>query len=54
MEELIVEGITPEDFLLIKKILETYKVDMYSDITLEDIRSTHAKISDIVKCFEDK
>jgi hypothetical protein len=54
MEELIIESITPEDFLLIKKILETYKVGIMSDVSFNELHSIYEKITDIVACFEDK
>ena len=54
MDELIVEGITPSDFLLIKKILETYSITIESEISFKDIKDLHDKVIDIVKCLEDK
>jgi hypothetical protein len=54
MEELIVEGITPDDLVLLKKILETYTLSISNEISFEDIRNIHGKITDIVRCLEDK
>ena len=54
MEELIVEGITPEDLILIKKVFETYTVSITSEISHDDILNVYNKITDIVKCLEDK
>jgi hypothetical protein len=54
MEELIVEGITPDDLILLKKILETYTVSINSEISFSDITNVYAKITDIVTCLEDK
>ena len=54
MEELIVEGITPEDLLLLKKIIETYTVSIKSEISFNDVCNIYNKISDIVRCLEDK
>jgi hypothetical protein len=54
MEELIVEGITPEDLSLIKKVLETYTISIVSEISFDDISNIYNKITDIVRCLEDK
>ena len=54
MEELIVEGITPDDLILLKKILETYTVSINSEISFNDITNVYVKITDIVTCLEDK
>jgi hypothetical protein len=54
MEELIVEGITPEDLLLLKRIIETYTVSIKSEISFDDISNIYNKITDIVRCLEDK
>jgi hypothetical protein len=54
MEELIVEGITPEDLSLIKKVLEAYTVSIVSEISYDDILAVYNKIKDIVDCLEDK
>lgn len=54
MEELVVESVTLEDFLLIKRVLETYNINIKSEISYEEIQSVYKKITDIVTCFEDK
>ena len=54
MNELIVEGIEIEDFLLIKKILETYKVSINSEISFKEVQNLYNKIIDIVTYLEDK
>ena len=54
MDELIIEGITPEDLILLKKILETYTVTIKSEISFDVVSNIYSKISDIVSCLEDK
>lgn len=54
MDELIVEGITSSDFLLIKKLLESYSVTLEGEVSFNDIKSLYDKITDIVNCLEDK
>lgn len=54
MDELIVEGITPEDLLLLKRIIETYPVSIKSEVSFDEIYGIYNKISDIVSCLEDK
>lgn len=54
MDELIIEGITPEDLILLKKILETYTVTIKSEISFDEVSNIYSKISDIVSCLEDK
>ena len=54
MDELIVEGITSEDLILLKKILETYTVTIKSEISFDDVCMLYNKITDVVNCLEDK
>ena len=51
MEELIVDGITPEDFDTLKLILETYPVSINGDITYEKVFTLHSKVSQIVEAL---
>ena len=53
MEELIVEGLEKEDFIVLEKILKTYKVSLSDDISFQDIINLHSKVKQIVKCLEE-
>lgn len=48
MSEIIVEGLCPEDFKILEKILKTYNVSLSSDITFEELVSLHNKVKQIV------
>lgn len=52
MEELIVEGLTPEDFKLLKEILSEYKVSINSTTSFVDVLNLYTKVSEIVSCLE--
>ena len=54
MDELIVEGITPGDLLLLKRIIETYPASINSEVSFDEIYNIYNKILDIVSCLEDK
>ncbi len=47
MNELIVEGLTPEDFVLLQKIISTYNVSVSSDIRWEELIKLLTKIEQI-------
>jgi hypothetical protein len=53
MEELIVEGLTPQDFNILKEILKTYKVSLNDTIAFDDIVNLYYKITEIVNCLEE-
>jgi hypothetical protein len=48
MEELVIEGLTPSDFITLEKILKTYKVSLSDDIKMDDIKVLYIKVSEIV------
>lgn len=52
MEELLIEGLTPEDFRLIKKIVESYKVSLTDTVSFSDILNVHGKLKEIVDCLD--
>jgi hypothetical protein len=54
MEELIVESITSDDLILLKKIIETYTLSIKSEVSYQEVSNIYAKIVDIVTCLEDK
>jgi uncharacterized FlgJ-related protein len=51
MEELIVEGLTTENFLVLEKLIKTYKVSLNDDISFEDIQDLYNKVKQIVDCI---
>jgi hypothetical protein len=53
MEELLVEGLTPEDFKILRDILKTYKVSLSDSISFDDIINLYSKINEIVDCLEE-
>lgn len=53
MEELIVEGLEKEDFIVLGKILKTYKVSISDDVSFQDVINLSNKIDQIIKCLED-
>ena len=52
MEELIVEGLTPEDFRLLRDMLKEYRVSLNDSISFVDIINLYNKINEIVDCLE--
>lgn len=52
MDELVVEGLTPEDFKLVQAILKSYKVSLCDTISFEDVNNLYSKISEIVNYLE--
>lgn len=53
MEELVVEGLTPEDFRTLRDVLKTYRVSLCDSISFEDIINLYNKINEIVVCLEE-
>ncbi len=53
MEELVVEGLTPEDFKTLRDILKTYRTSLRDSISFEDIINLYNKINEIVVCLEE-
>lgn len=53
MEELIVEGLTTENFIVLEKILKSYKVSLADDISFDDILDLYNKVKQIVDCLDE-
>lgn len=53
MKEVVVEGLEEADFIVLEKILKTYKVSLSDDISFEDIRNLHTKVEQIVNYLKD-
>jgi hypothetical protein len=52
MEELIVEGLTAENFIVLEKILKNYKVSLAGDISFAEILELHGKVKQVVDCLK--
>jgi hypothetical protein len=53
MEELIVEGLTPTDFNILKEILKTHRVSLSDTVTFNNIIDLYNKINEIVDCLKE-
>lgn len=53
MEELIVEGLTAEDFIVLEQIIKTYKVSLNDDISFDKIQDLFSKVKQIVDCIKE-
>ena len=53
MEELIVEGLSTEDFILLEKLIRTYPTTLDSDISYQNITSLYSKIKQITDYLEE-
>lgn len=53
MKELIIEGLEPEDFIVLKHILKTYKVSIDDSVSFQDVTNLYTKVEQIVKCLQD-
>jgi hypothetical protein len=53
MNEVIVEGLEPNDFVVLEKILKTYKVSLESDVSFDDILNLHNKVRQVIDYLEE-
>ena len=53
MNEIIVEGLDEGDFVLLKKIVESYKSSINDDMSFDDLVSIHDKLSQILTYLND-
>ena len=53
MNEVIVEGLETNDFVILEKILRTYKVSLESDISFENILNLHNKVRQVIDYLEE-
>jgi hypothetical protein len=51
MSKVIIEGLDKSDFIALKCILETYPITLSSEISIEQLKQIHKKVSDIVTCL---
>jgi len=49
MKEIIFEDLEEVDFLMIKKVLEAYKINFLDTSACAQLTSTHKKIIEIIK-----
>ena len=52
-DEIIVEGLSPNDFKVLEKILKTYKVSLDSEIKFHDIVNVYNKVKQITDYLEE-
>jgi len=52
MEEIVVEGLTHDNFLVLEQVLKTYKVSVIDEITYEDLLAVYTKVKQIVDYLE--
>lgn len=53
MEEVVVEGLAVEDFIVLERIIKSYKVSLNDDITFQDIINLHTKLKQIVDYLQE-
>ena len=53
MNEIIVEGLDQEDFILLKKIVESYKTSINDEVTFKDLINIHDKLSQVLAYLND-
>lgn len=53
MNEIIVEGLDEGDFVLLKKIVESYKSSINDEVTFKDLLHIHDKLSQILTYLND-
>lgn len=53
MDEVIVEGLSQENFVVLEKILKSYKVSIDSDISFDDVVDVYNKVKEIVDYLEE-
>jgi hypothetical protein len=53
MNEVIVEGLEPNDFIILEKILKSYKVSIDSEVAFADIIDLHNKVKQVIDYLEE-
>ena len=53
MNEIIVEGLNEEDFILLNKIVETYKTSINDEISFDDLLNIRNKLSQVLSYLND-
>jgi len=53
MEELIVDGLVPKDFIILEAILKDYKTSLNGDISFEEVLSIYQKVKQVVDYLGD-
>lgn len=53
MNELIVEGLETKDFVLLEKILKSYKVSIDSEVTINEIVEIHNKVKQVLDYLQE-
>lgn len=53
MNEVIVEGLEPKDFVTLEKILKSYKVSIDGDVSYDDIIDIYNKVKQVIDYLEE-
>ena len=52
MDELVVNGVTPEDFKILQKLIESYPFTISSDLGYAEVFPLYNKINQIVEALQ--
>ena len=52
MDELVVNGVTPEDFKILQKLIESYPFTLSSDLGYAEVFPLYNKINQIVEALQ--
>ena len=53
MDEVIVEGLVEGDFLILEKILKTYKVSLADEVSFGEVLSIYNKVKQVLDYLEE-
>jgi hypothetical protein len=53
MDEVIVEGLEESDFLILEKILKTYKVSLADEVSFSEVHSIYNKVKQVIDYLEE-
>jgi len=52
MKEIVVEGLDEYDFILLKKIIETYPITVSGDVTYNEVEDIYTKVTHILNYLD--
>ena len=53
MDEVIVEGLEENDFLILEKILKTYKVSLADEVSYSEFLNVYNKVKQVIDYLEE-
>ncbi len=53
MNELIVEGLEPSDFVVLEKIIRNFKVSIEDDVSFDEIANIHNKVKQVLAYLQE-